>query len=188
MTFTLQELAALSGGELVGDSTLKITGAASLSEATPGEISFFTDRKYIGLLRKTRASALFVPPGFGGADQRRADSRFQSDQGLRAGAAQIRARPNHIRAWYSSHRTGRSRRSARRACFNSAARGHRTGGKHWRRHNHWRGELRRTRDGDRVRVSHLSERDNSRAKPDWLARNYFLRRCFWWCRPLFCTW
>ena len=64
MTFTLQELAALSGGELVGDPTLKITGAASLSEATQGEISFFTDRKYIGLLRKTRASAVFVPPDF----------------------------------------------------------------------------------------------------------------------------
>ena len=64
MTFTLQELAALSGGELVGDSTLNITGAASLGEATQGEISFFTNRKYIGLLRKTRASAIFVPPDF----------------------------------------------------------------------------------------------------------------------------
>jgi len=64
VTFTVKELAALSGGELVGDSTLKITGAASLSEATPGEISFFTDRKYIGLLRKTRASAIFVPLDF----------------------------------------------------------------------------------------------------------------------------
>jgi UDP-3-O-[3-hydroxymyristoyl] glucosamine N-acyltransferase len=64
VTFTVKELAALSGGELVGDPTLKITGAASLSEATPGEISFFTDRKYIGLLRKTRASAIFVPPDF----------------------------------------------------------------------------------------------------------------------------
>ena len=64
MTFTVKELAALSGGELVGDSTLKIIGAASLGEATPGEISFFTNRKYIGLLRKTRASAIFVPPGF----------------------------------------------------------------------------------------------------------------------------
>ena len=64
MTFTVTELAALSGGELVGNSTLKITGAASLSEATPGEISFFTDRKYIGLLRKTRASAIFVPSDF----------------------------------------------------------------------------------------------------------------------------
>jgi UDP-3-O-[3-hydroxymyristoyl] glucosamine N-acyltransferase len=65
MTFILQELAALSGGELVGDPSLQITGAASLAEATPGEISFFTDRKYIGLLRKTCASAIFVPPDFG---------------------------------------------------------------------------------------------------------------------------
>jgi UDP-3-O-[3-hydroxymyristoyl] glucosamine N-acyltransferase len=60
--FTLQEVAAMSGGELVGDPKLKITGAASLAEATSGEISFFANRKYIGLLRKTRASAVFVPP------------------------------------------------------------------------------------------------------------------------------
>ena len=64
MTFTAKELAALSGGELIGDPTLEITGAASLIEAGQGEISFFTDRKYIGLLRKTGASAIFVPPDF----------------------------------------------------------------------------------------------------------------------------
>ena len=64
VNFTLKELAALSGGELVGDPTLKITGVASLGEATPGEISFFTNRKYIGLVRKTRASAIFVPSDF----------------------------------------------------------------------------------------------------------------------------
>jgi UDP-3-O-[3-hydroxymyristoyl] glucosamine N-acyltransferase len=62
--FTLQELAAMAGGELIGNPTLKITGAGSLAEATPGEISFFANKKYIGLLRKTRASALFVPPDF----------------------------------------------------------------------------------------------------------------------------
>jgi UDP-3-O-[3-hydroxymyristoyl] glucosamine N-acyltransferase len=65
MSFTLQELASLSGGELVGDPALMIKGAASLGEATPGEISFFANRKYVGLLRKTRASAIFVPPDFG---------------------------------------------------------------------------------------------------------------------------
>jgi UDP-3-O-[3-hydroxymyristoyl] glucosamine N-acyltransferase len=64
VTFTLQELATTSGGELVGDGSLQITGAASLAEAAPGEISFFGNRKYIGLLRKTCASALFVPPDF----------------------------------------------------------------------------------------------------------------------------
>jgi UDP-3-O-[3-hydroxymyristoyl] glucosamine N-acyltransferase len=64
VTFTLQDIARLSGGELVGDPALQITGAASLTEAAPGEISFFANRKYIGLLRKTRASAVFVPPDF----------------------------------------------------------------------------------------------------------------------------
>jgi UDP-3-O-[3-hydroxymyristoyl] glucosamine N-acyltransferase len=64
VTFTLQELAAMSGGELVGDPGLKITGAASLVEATAGEISFFANRKYVGLLRKTCASAVFIPPDF----------------------------------------------------------------------------------------------------------------------------
>ena len=54
----------MSDGELVGNPSLQITGAASLGEATPGEISFFVNRKYVGLLRKTRASAIFVPPDF----------------------------------------------------------------------------------------------------------------------------
>jgi UDP-3-O-[3-hydroxymyristoyl] glucosamine N-acyltransferase len=61
---TLEQLAKTSGGELVGDPSLQIMGAASLGEATSGEISFFTSRKYIALLRKTRASAVFVPPDF----------------------------------------------------------------------------------------------------------------------------
>jgi UDP-3-O-[3-hydroxymyristoyl] glucosamine N-acyltransferase len=64
VTFTLKELAAICGGELLGDPTVKITGAASLGDATKGEISFFANRKYIGLLRKTGASAIFVPPDF----------------------------------------------------------------------------------------------------------------------------
>jgi UDP-3-O-[3-hydroxymyristoyl] glucosamine N-acyltransferase len=64
VAFTLQELAAMSGGELAGDPALKITGAASLVEATTGEISFFANRKYVGLLRKTCASAVFVPSDF----------------------------------------------------------------------------------------------------------------------------
>ena len=64
MTFTIQDVAEMSGGELIGDPSLQITGAASLMEATPGEISFFANRKYVGLLRKTRASAVFVPADF----------------------------------------------------------------------------------------------------------------------------
>jgi UDP-3-O-[3-hydroxymyristoyl] glucosamine N-acyltransferase len=64
VTATLQELAQLSGGELLGDPALEITGAASLAEATAGEISFFADPKYAAQLRKTQASAIFVPATF----------------------------------------------------------------------------------------------------------------------------
>lgn len=64
MSFTLQELEKLSGGELQGDPKQKITGVASLAEATAGEISFFVNTRYAAQLRKTRASAVFVPLDF----------------------------------------------------------------------------------------------------------------------------
>lgn len=64
MSFTLQELAGLCSGELRGDPALKITGAASLSEAVAGEISFYADPRYMARLKKTRASAIFVASDF----------------------------------------------------------------------------------------------------------------------------
>jgi UDP-3-O-[3-hydroxymyristoyl] glucosamine N-acyltransferase len=64
VAFTLQELAALCGGQLNGDPAQVITGAASLMEATTGEITFFADPRYVPLLRKTQASAVFVPTDF----------------------------------------------------------------------------------------------------------------------------
>ena len=54
----------MSGGELLGDPAQEITGAASLAEGLPGEISFFSDPRYFPRLRKTRASAVFVPLDF----------------------------------------------------------------------------------------------------------------------------
>jgi UDP-3-O-[3-hydroxymyristoyl] glucosamine N-acyltransferase len=62
--FTLQELATLSGGQLDGDPAQVIKGAASLMEATADEITFFADPRYAPLLRKTKASAIFVPLDF----------------------------------------------------------------------------------------------------------------------------
>ena len=64
MTLTLQEIAKLSEGELNGDPAQVITGAASLDEAIEGEIAFFNNPKYMPRLRKTRASAVFVPSDF----------------------------------------------------------------------------------------------------------------------------
>ena len=64
MAFTLRELAEISGGELIGDGAQVVTGAASLTEATAGEVTFFADPRYLPQLRKTRASAAFVPADF----------------------------------------------------------------------------------------------------------------------------
>jgi len=65
VTFTLQELAALSGGKLHGGNPdVKITGAASLSEAVAGEVTFYADPRYLARLRHTQASAIFVPVNF----------------------------------------------------------------------------------------------------------------------------
>ena len=61
---TLAEIAEACGGQLSGDSKIDITGAASLAEATEGEVSFFGDARYLNQLRKTRASAVFVPLEF----------------------------------------------------------------------------------------------------------------------------
>jgi len=64
VSFTLQELADLCGGELRGDPAQKIIGAAALLEAAPGEITFYADPRYMARLKKTRASAIFVPLDF----------------------------------------------------------------------------------------------------------------------------
>jgi UDP-3-O-[3-hydroxymyristoyl] glucosamine N-acyltransferase len=60
----LRELAEMCGGEVSGDAEATITGAASLAEATPGEITFYGNPRYLAAFRKTRASAAFVPEDF----------------------------------------------------------------------------------------------------------------------------
>jgi UDP-3-O-[3-hydroxymyristoyl] glucosamine N-acyltransferase len=64
VTSTLQELAQICGGKLIGDPKLQISGAASLAEAGSGEIAFFSDPRYVAQLRKTRAAAVLVPLDF----------------------------------------------------------------------------------------------------------------------------
>ena len=54
----------MCGGELQGDPSATITGAASLTEAGAGEITFLGNRRYLPLLRKTQAAAAFVPRDF----------------------------------------------------------------------------------------------------------------------------
>lgn len=61
LTFTLSSLAERIGARLEGDGLVTICGAASLSDAGPGDISFLSDKRYRSELESTRASAVIVP-------------------------------------------------------------------------------------------------------------------------------
>jgi UDP-3-O-[3-hydroxymyristoyl] glucosamine N-acyltransferase len=61
--FTLSELAARVGGEVVGDGAVLIRRVAPLEEAGPGDISFFSNPKYRAAYRASRASAVIVEAG-----------------------------------------------------------------------------------------------------------------------------
>ena len=56
----LREIAALVGGEVIGDDQVLITGISSLDQASRGEISFFFDSRYKDLVKNTKASALIL--------------------------------------------------------------------------------------------------------------------------------
>ncbi len=63
MIFALSELAARVGGEVSGDGEVRIARVASLEEAGPGDLSFFSNRKYRGAFEASRASAVVVEAG-----------------------------------------------------------------------------------------------------------------------------
>ena len=56
----LQELAERLGCRLEGDGMLDVQRVAGLEHAGPGDITFFTNPKYAGALRRTRASAVIL--------------------------------------------------------------------------------------------------------------------------------
>ena len=65
MHATVEELAALVGGRVIGaGGNTPITGAASVSEAQEGDITFFGNPKYLSALRASRATCALVPEGF----------------------------------------------------------------------------------------------------------------------------
>ena len=64
MVATVQELAALVRGRLVGDGTISILAARSVGEAGPGDITFIENERYAKLLRSSPASAAIVGPHF----------------------------------------------------------------------------------------------------------------------------
>jgi len=66
MRLSAQEIAAKVGGDLMGDGSVIIEGAAGLNEASAREISFFHNVKYIESLQNTKAGAVFIPKNTNG--------------------------------------------------------------------------------------------------------------------------
>lgn len=62
MSFTLKQLAKLSGATLQGDSETLITSVADLKSATETDASFLSNNKYAPLLSKTNAGVICVSP------------------------------------------------------------------------------------------------------------------------------
>jgi UDP-3-O-[3-hydroxymyristoyl] glucosamine N-acyltransferase len=64
--FTVQELAALVGGQFFSeaDGTKIIVGAAAVADAGEGHITFFGNARYLAQLKASRATAALVPPDF----------------------------------------------------------------------------------------------------------------------------
>lgn len=60
-SYTLQELARLVSGEVVGNGSVRITGLNSLELAGPGELTFLTDVKQAETLIGSEASGCIVP-------------------------------------------------------------------------------------------------------------------------------
>lgn len=64
MEFTLGQLAALLGGTVEGDHSLKVNRLDKIQEGKPGGISFLSNEKYEPFLYETEATAVIVSEGF----------------------------------------------------------------------------------------------------------------------------
>lgn len=98
MVMTVQEVANRLHGQVTGETALEVRALASLSEARPGDLSFFKDRKYAAQLRNTRATAILVDPNWEGETSARAVIRVEDPNGAFAEAAVWFAPPAVTRA------------------------------------------------------------------------------------------
>jgi UDP-3-O-[3-hydroxymyristoyl] glucosamine N-acyltransferase len=61
---TVQEIATLFEGEIVGDPNVEIHRVAKIEEAGAGDLTFFANPKYEKYIASTQASAILVSSGF----------------------------------------------------------------------------------------------------------------------------
>lgn len=62
--FTVEEIAKLIQGKIIGDGSIVIKSIAKIEEAKPGDITFLGNKHYEKYLYTTEASAIIVPKNF----------------------------------------------------------------------------------------------------------------------------
>ncbi|UCF06226.1 MAG: UDP-3-O-(3-hydroxymyristoyl)glucosamine N-acyltransferase [bacterium] len=60
ISYSLDELARIVGGEIIGERDITITGVAGIKEARKGELTFLANPKYESYLARTKASAVIA--------------------------------------------------------------------------------------------------------------------------------
>jgi UDP-3-O-[3-hydroxymyristoyl] glucosamine N-acyltransferase len=60
---SLDELAALLNGKVIGDGNVRVTGIASLEKAKAGDLTFLSNPRYASMVASSLASAVLVPKG-----------------------------------------------------------------------------------------------------------------------------
>lgn len=60
MQLTAKEIAALTGGTIVGDPEIQVTGVAGIKESVPGDVTFIASPKYVPALKTTQASVVIM--------------------------------------------------------------------------------------------------------------------------------
>ena len=63
-TLTAAEVAVLTGGTLVGDPTVVVSGVSPLVTAQPSDLSFCGDGRYVAVLAESQAGVLLISPAF----------------------------------------------------------------------------------------------------------------------------
>ena len=62
------EIAALTGGRLIGPGDVRVAGIAPLERAAPGDLSFLATTRYLPYFQRTSASVVLVAPAFEAAE------------------------------------------------------------------------------------------------------------------------
>ena len=64
MEFTARQIATFLGGEVVGDSDVKINNVSKIEEGKPGTLAFLANPKYNAFLYETKASVVLINEAF----------------------------------------------------------------------------------------------------------------------------